>query len=178
MKIIKEYNSNYIDFSKIIEAHLSKDDTKLKIRLFHILDAIFKSELGELYLKELAKHIYKNFKECYTMGDFEERVLLFKIFYTWKYVIPKDLYKLIEKETKIDDFKEIFMKKFPGGINKYDDWNNNNREKYANRFTDKKAIPKEDEDDKNVNNNNILSINPPKKVKTKKLIGKKNKISS
>ena len=48
------------------------------------------------------------------MGNFDDRVLLFKIFYTWKYVIPSDLYTLISNENKIDDFKAIFVKKFPG----------------------------------------------------------------
>ena len=124
MNIALEYRNNYMDFCKIIKEHFIKDDTKIKIRLFNIIDSLFKSDVGDLYINQIKNNLYENFKECFTVGDFDERVLLFKIFYTWKYIIPNDLYELIKTEEKLDDFKIIFMKKFPGKIKKYDDYNN------------------------------------------------------
>ena len=125
MNITLEYRNNYMDFCKIIKEHFIKDDTKIKIRLFNIIDSLFKSDVGDLYINQIKNNLYENFKECFTVGDFDERVLLFKIFYTWKYIIPNDLYELIKTEEKLDDFKiTIFMKKFPGKIKKYDDYNN------------------------------------------------------
>ena len=124
MNITLEYRNNYMDFCKIIKEHFIKDDTKIKIRLFNIIDSLFKSDVGDLYINQIKNNLYENFKECFTVGDFDERVLLFKIFYTWKYIIPNDLYELIKTEEKLDDFKIIFMKKFPGKIKKYDDYNN------------------------------------------------------
>ena len=125
MNITLEYRNNYMDFCKIIKEHFIKDDTKIKIRLFHIIDSLFKSDVGDLYINQIKNNLYENFKECFTVGDFDERVLLFKIFYTWKYIIPNDIYELIKTEEKLDDFKiTIFMKKFPGKIKKYDDYNN------------------------------------------------------
>ena len=183
--IIKEYKDSYVDFCKIIKEHLSKDDTPFKIRLFHILDTLFKSEEGDLYINQLKKCLNDNFKECFTMGNFDDRVLLFKIFYTWKYVIPSDLYTLISNENKIDDFKAIFVKKFPGKINKYDDYNKEYKQKNTNKLNINKTIPtKNFQEDNNLNkikndinedNNPNLTLNDPKKVKTKKLIGKKTK---
>ena len=125
MNITLEYRNNYMDFCKIIKEHFIKDDTKIKIRLFNIIDSLFKSDVGDLYINQIKNNLYENFKECFTVGDFDERVLLFKIFYTWKYIIPNDIYELIKTEEKLDDFKiTIFMKKFPGKIKKYDDYNN------------------------------------------------------
>ena len=82
MNIIIEYRNNSSEFCKIIKEHLKNDDTKFKIRLFHIIDTLFKSEVGDTYINQLNKYLYDNFKECFTIGDFDDRVLLFKIFYT------------------------------------------------------------------------------------------------
>ena len=110
MNIIIENRNMRNEFCKIIKEHLKNDDTKFKIRLFHIIDSLFKSEVGDIYIKNLSEYLYDNFKECFTIGDFDDRVLLFKIFYTWKYIIPNDLYELIKNDQKLDDFKAIFMK--------------------------------------------------------------------
>ena len=82
--IILQYRNNYIDLCKIIKEHFTKDDTKSKIKLFDIVDSLFKSDVKELYINQLQEYLHDNFKECFTIGDFNERVLLFKIFYTWK----------------------------------------------------------------------------------------------
>lgn len=118
-------NRNFIDeFSKIIIGHLNKDDTKYKCRLFDIIDLLFKDPFtGKDYITKLSGHLYKSFKECFTWSEFEDRVLLFKIFYTWVYLIPHDIFKKIKEDNKIDDFKEMFIQKFPGKIEKYDDYN-------------------------------------------------------
>ena len=174
MNITLEYRNNYMDFCKIIKEHFIKDDTKIKIRLFNIIDSLFKSDVGDLYINQIKNNLYENFKECFTVGDFDERVLLFKIFYTWKYIIPNDLYELIKTEEKLDDFKIIFMKKFPGKIKKYDDYNNQVKQ---TKLLGKKKKPthtkSENEnttnikkiDEKPINNNNNINqtnliINP------------------
>jgi hypothetical protein len=144
---------------------------------------LFKSEVGDIYIKNLSEYLYDNFKECFTIGDFDDRVLLFKIFYTWKYIIPNDLYELIKNDQKLDDFKAIFMKKYPGKIKKYDDYNDNMRLTFEAKNKKKKTIPtktfKEDDDksnnNDNINNNNNLTSKEHNKVKQKKLLGKKTK---
>ena len=180
--IILKYRNNYIDLCKIIKEHFIKDDTKIKIRLFNIIDSLFKSDVGDLYINQIKNNLYENFKECFTVGDFDERVLLFKIFYTWKYIIPNDLYELIKTEEKLDDFKIIFMKKFPGKIKKYDDYNNQVKQRLGDKLDINKNIThknfKEDElmNQNNINNNDqTLSLKIHDKVKQTKLLGKKKK---
>ena len=182
MNITLEYRNNYMDFCKIIKEHFIKDDTKIKIRLFNIIDSLFKSDVGDLYINQIKNNLYENFKECFTVGDFDERVLLFKIFYTWKYIIPNDLYELIKTEEKLDDFKIIFMKKFPGKIKKYDDYNNQVKQRLGDKLDINKNIThknfKEDElmNQNNINNNDqTLSLKIHDKVKQTKLLGKKKK---
>ena len=118
-------NRNFIDdFSKIIIGHLDKDDTKFKCRLFDIIDLLFKEPpTAKEYISKLSGHLFNSFKECFTWSEFEDRVLLFKIFYTWKYLISPDIFKKIRENNKIDDFKEMFTKKYPGKIEKYDEYN-------------------------------------------------------
>ena len=165
-------NRNFIDeFSKIIIGHLNKDDTKFKCRLFDIIDLLFKEQpTAKDYISKLSGHLYKSFKECFTWSEFEDRVLLFKIFYTWIYLIPHEIFKKIKEDNKIDDFKEMFIKKFPGKIEKYDEYNekirfnllnskNNNNASGNNRHeqTSKKEIKinlNKSNNSNNTNNNN------------------------
>ena len=180
-------NRNYIDeFSKIIIGHLNKDDTKYKCRLFDIIDLLFKEPpTAKEYINKLSGHLYKSFKECFTWSEFEDRVLLFKIFYTWVYLIPHDIFKKIKDDNKIDDFKEMFIKKYPGKIEKYNEYNekirlnllnskNNNNASGNNRHepTSKKDIKI------NLNDNQPkININPKIKSKKDKMTGKKRKSS-
>ena len=175
MNIALEYRNNYIDFCEIIEEHLIKDDTKYKIRLFHILDCLFKSDIRDLYISQLKKYLHENFKECFTIGDFKDRVLLFKIFYNWKYVIPNDLYELIKTEEKLDDFKITLTKKFPGEIKKYDDINNQLKQRFADKLDLNKNITHKNLKEDELLNNNNINNNEHDKIKQTILLGKKKK---
>ena len=184
-------NRNYIDeFSKIIIGHLNKDDTKYKCRLFDIIDLLFKEPpTAKEYINKLSGHLYKSFKECFTWSEFEDRVLLFKIFYTWVYLIPHDIFKKIKDDNKIDDFKEMFIKKYPGKIEKYNEYNekirlnllnnkNNNNVSGNNRHepTSKKDIKINLNKFNNLNsaNNNNSHKSSTNQVDNKKIIiGKK-----
>ena len=191
INIILTFKNNYKDFCQIIKDHLKKDDTPQKMRLFPIIDFLFKSDLRECYINELSGYLYDSFHDCYNEGDFGDRVLLFKIFYTWKYLIPKEIYEFIKKEEKLDSFQEIFEKKFPGKIAKYDEYNQKFKKDVKER---KEVIPSKNfQEDYNINNNNNQNtqIKQPKNnnynqnpiptqnkpVKIKKLLSKKLKSS-
>ena len=180
MNIISRFSDNYKDFCEIIKEHLKNDDIPFKTKLFHIIDYLFKSDLREFYINELSQYLYDSFHECYIVGDFDDRVLLFKIFYTWKYLIPKEIYELIKKEEKLDDFKEIFEKKFPGKIAKYDDYNKKFEKDAKERrkiISSKNFQEDNNVNDNNNNNNNNNSNNTNKTTKNKKLLSKKLKSS-
>ena len=142
----KEYTN---DFYKIIITHLKNDGIKHKLKLFNIIDSLFKSDVGEYYIDKLNKYIYENFKECFTMSDLEDRILLFKIFYTWKYLLPRNLLEKINEDLRLDEFKKMFMKLYPGKIEKYDQYNENMRLKCEKKKNNKNNIMN------NTNNNNI-----------------------
>ena len=171
MNIVLEHRDNSSDFCKIIKKHLKKEDTPLpfKSRIFHIIDSLFKSDAAEYYIKHLSKYLYDTIKECFTFGNIDDRVLLFKIFYTWKYIIPSNLFQKIYTDLKIDDFKEYFNKNYPGKIEKYDEYNIKLKEKFGNNNFQQNEIM-----NKNKINNN-LNIEEPKNVKPKKLLTKKRK---
>ena len=180
-----ENKNNYNNFSNIIINHLKNDeDAKIKSVLFNIIDSLFKKfEIGDYYVQLLSKHLYDNFKECFNIGDFDERVLLFKIFYTWKYIIPGDIYISIYNDLKLADFQEIFEKKFPGKLKKYDDYNKNiknNKELNSkinnnNKINDK-AQNEGNKIDANINND-TNDTKKHKKKKVKKFLNKKRESS-
>ena len=114
------------ELCNIIIEHLNKDEIQYKIKLFNIIDSLFKS-VGKDYINKICSHLFVSFKQCFTRSDFNERILLFKIFYTWKYLVPKNILDNIGNTLKLDEFKKTFIKNYPGKIEKYDDYNNKMR---------------------------------------------------
>ena len=191
------------ELCNIIIEHLNKDEIQYKIKLFNIIDSLFKS-VGKDYINKICSHLFVSFKQCFTRSDFNERILLFKIFYTWKYLVPKNILDNIGNTLKLDEFKKTFIKNYPGKIEKYDDYNNKMRLKIESMNNDKEMnnnninsskknntqnIPKkiisekkykEDNYQNDINNNlNYpinLSLNKPKKKKTA-ILSKKRKSS-
>ena len=153
------------ELCKIIIEYLNNDNIKFKIKLFNIIDSLFKS-VGKDYIDKLYKYLFKSFKECFTMSDFNERILLFKIFYTLKYIVPKNVLDKIKNDLKLDDFRKIFIKTNPGKIEKYDDYNKKMKLKMESKNNNKETI--------NNNINNIDSLkknnnqNVPKKIISEK----------
>ena len=130
-EIAQKNKKHTSELCKIIIRHLKNDVTKFKLRLFNIIDFLFK-QIGKQYINILSDYLYIYFKECFTMSDFEDRILLFKIFYTWKYLVPKNILDKIREDLKLDDFKEMFMRKYPGKIEKYDEYNEQLKSKLGN----------------------------------------------
>ena len=171
LKIAFDCKNYYVELSKIIIEHLEKDDTSNKIRLFDIIDSLFKSDSGN-YVEQLNKYLYDNFKECYMISDFEDRFLLFKILYTWKYIVPKKITEKIKNDLKLDDFQEFCMKKhskrYNEDIQKCDIFNENWKEKIAKKAI-KKVLKEDNAPPSSTINTNIGQNNNPKKVDNKNL---------
>jgi len=188
----KNYDDNYLlsrigeialnnkrytkDLYKIIVDHLKKDDYKCKVKLFNIIDYLFKSVGGE-YIDKLNKYLFEPFKECFTKCEKEERILLFKIFYTWKYLLPQNVLDKIREDNQIDDFKQMFIKDNPGKIEKYDQYNekmklkkieqmnnNNNNHNIINNFNNSKNNNNINLSKNKNNNNNNNNQNNNKKI--------------
>ena len=178
----KEYTN---DFCKIIITHLKNDGIKNKLKLFNIIDSLFKSDVGESYINKLNKYIYENFKECFTMSDLEDRILLFKIFYTWKYLLPRNLLEKISEDSRLDEFKKMFMKNYPGKIEKYDQYNEKMRLKIEEKKNGGVDVINNTNNNNNINdninlskyNNNNNDISKTKKTPDKNMLGNKRKSS-
>ena len=151
------------ELCNIIIEHLNKDEIQYKIKLFNIIDSLFKS-VGKDYINKICNHLFVSFKQCFTRSDFNERILLFKIFYTWKYLVPKTVLDNIRNALKLDEFKKTFIKNYPGKIEKYDDYNNKMRLKIESMNNDKEIM--------NNNNINISKKNNTQNI-PKKIISEK-----
>ena len=123
MKLVTDYKNNYIDFCNIIKEHLLNDDVHYKINLFPIIDSIFKSEVGKLYIDKICtQDLINSFEVCFDIAAKAEQIMLFKIFYSWKYLIPNKAYEKLRSDLKLDEFKkEVEMDK-PGTIAKYKEY--------------------------------------------------------
>ena len=157
-RIAYDNKDHYIELSKIIIDHLEKDDLKYKIRLFHIIDSLFKN-VGKYFIESLSQKILKSFKECFTYSDKEDRILLFRIYYTWKYILPKKVTETIRIDCKMDDFEQIVMKDFPQEIKNCDEFNEAQRKKIINNSNNNLNIKKEFKEDKCPKSNNNGQIN-------------------
>ena len=117
-------NKQYInELCVVIIEHLKHDKIQFKLKLFNIIDTLFKN-VGKDYIDKLSNYLIKPFKDCFNESNKNERILLFKIFYSWKYLVPTNILDKIRDDLKLDDFKEIFIKQNPGVIEKYDEYNN------------------------------------------------------
>ena len=98
--------------------------------------------------------------------------MLFKIFYSWKYLIPNKAYEKLRSDLKLDEFKkEVEMDK-PGTIAKYKEY----RKKFKTEKKKFKAANIEKNDLNNNNNKDKLSVIEPEKDKQKKVLKKKRKL--
>jgi len=187
-RIAYDNKDHYIELSKIIIDHLEKDDLKYKMRLFHIIDSLFKN-VGKYFIESLSQKILKSFKECFTYSDKEDRILLFRIYYTWKYILPKKVTETIRIDCKMDDFEQIVMKDFPQEIKNCDEFNEAQRKKIINNSNNNLNIKKEFKEDKcpkSINNGQInfsnkttgnkpINVEKKNNQNLKTLMGKKRK---
>ena len=172
-KIVSEYKDNYLDFCDVLEEHLTNDNDNSKIILFPIIDSIFKSEVGKLYIDKIcSQDLINSFEACFNIAAKVDKILLFKIFYSWKYLIPNKVYETLRSDLKLDEFKKEVEKDKPGTIAKYKEY----RKKFKNEK--KKIKPSNiEKNDLNKNNNkDKLSVIEPEKDKQKKVLKKKRKL--
>ena len=161
IKIAYDNRANYKEFAKIIIYHLEKDKTQYKIRLFDLIDILFKNHVGN-YVEQLMNYLPSNFQECYQMCDFQDRFLLYRIFYTWKYIVPKEITKKIKDDLKLDDFKEYCKKNltdFDAHMKSCEEYNENLKKAILKKNAENLNIKKDFKEDKSQSNNNVSKQN-------------------
>lgn len=108
------------DFSNIIINSLLHDEICFKRKVFPIIDSLIKKM--DVYLNDICQHLEQPFIDCFFSRELslEDRDVLFKIFYNWKYIIPDDLFQRINIKCNIDEYKKDFSKRFPEKIQRYE----------------------------------------------------------
>ena len=173
LKIVLEHKDNYLDFCDVLEEHLINDNNNSKIILFPIIDSIFKSEVGKLYIDKICtQDLINSFEACFNIAAKVDKILLFKIFYNWKYLIPNKAYETLRSDLRLDEFKKEVEKDKPGTIAKYKEF----RKKFKTEKKKTKATNIEKNDLNKINNKDKLSVIEPEKDKQKKVLKKKRKI--
>ena len=157
------------EFSDIIKEYLINHEIKYKLKLFNIIDLLFKStSSGEEFIYNLSPYLYEHFKQCYMEGNFDDRILLFKIFYTWKYLVPSEVTEKIGKDLNMNEMKNTFINKFPGKIEKYDKYNEEIKLK-KHPLKKNKIIAKIKPNNNTNNNNNKNLLNKKRKTSGEKM---------
>ena len=128
LKIAFDNKKYYIELSKIIIEHLKNDKINYKIKLFDIIDILFKNDVGN-YVEQLKNYLFDNFKDCFFRSNKIDRIILFKIYYTWKYIVPKSITEKIRIELNMDYFKEKCMRDYPEEMKGCEEINENFRRK-------------------------------------------------
>ena len=132
----------------VINHFINETNIPNKLKLINVIDSICKSTIDFNFIESFSPYIYSYFKECYLNSSLKDRELLFKIFYTWKYVFDKNILEKLKNELNLDEMKKYMEKKYNDLFKRYDDFNNDLKN---NIDREKRKI--------DINNNKILVFN-------------------
>lgn len=134
-KIIKEitqfaleYKMLFKEFSKIIiDAFLREKYSEPKLRLLNIIDSLMKTI--EEYIYYFSDYLYDFMKAAYTKSDINQKKHLFRIIYTWRYLLDSQIFNKIWSHLNLDEMNTYFQENYPTVIKKYDEYNFKMKEK-------------------------------------------------
>ena len=107
----------------ILQRFQSEHQIGNKLKILNVIHSISKGKDGYLYVNDFKSYIIETFSECYLNGDNVDKVHLFKIYYSWKYIIPDEVLEKLRINLNLDQMKEEVNQKFPGLIERYDKYN-------------------------------------------------------
>ena len=109
--------------SIILNRFQSEHQQGNKLKILNVIHSVSKGNAGKIYVNEFKSHIFETFSECYLNGDNVDKVHLFKIYYSWKYIIPEEVLEELRIKLNLDQMKEEVNQRFPGLIERYDKYN-------------------------------------------------------
>ncbi len=156
----------------ILQRFQSEHQIGNKLKILNVIHSISKGKDGYLYVNDFKSYIIETFSECYLNGDNVDKVHLFKIYYSWKYIIPDEVLEKLRINLNLDQMKEEVNQKFPGLIERYDKYNIaklqtilDNNQIYKNNLNNNPITVRtnkrygEDEEKANPNLNNNIHLN-------------------
>ena len=110
-----------------------------KIKIMNLIDSLIKSA-GQDYVDQFAPIIADLFKTTYSITSENGKIQLYKIFYTWKYIFPKEMLDQLNLELNMNSMKVLIAQRYPGIFERYDKYNEDFR-KMAQRTMMKNTKP-------------------------------------
>jgi hypothetical protein len=99
-----------------------------KLKFLYVIDSLMKN-WGYYFTPHLSPHIFRIFEEAYNYADEAQKLSLFKLHYTWKYIINENIYESINSWFNLLEMKKNLMKEKPEIIEKYDRYNEDVKER-------------------------------------------------
>ena len=123
-KFAEDNKSVYHEIVNIIfKRFQSEHQQGNKLKILNVIHSISKGKDGAIYVSDFKSHIIETFSECYLNGDNVDKVHLFKLYYSWKYIIPDEILEKLRINLNLDQMKEEVNQKYPGLIERYDAYN-------------------------------------------------------
>lgn len=133
----------------IVKSFTSEPSPERKVKLMNVIDSLFKTA-GQDYIDQFSPILYDLFKTVYLQSSETNKIQLYKIFYTWKYLIESKLLEQLNNELNLNLMKELMKQRFPGIFERYDQYNENLKQKIMEINLSQNNIVKI----RNKNNNN------------------------
>lgn len=93
-----------------------------KIKLFNVIDSLCKN-VGQDYINLFSPILFDLFKATYLEAIERDRIQLFKLYYTWKYIIDTKILDKIHMTLNFDQMKLKVLQLMPETIERYDQYN-------------------------------------------------------
>ena len=163
-----EKNKEYIkEISNLIYQRYKKESIYgNKVKIINVIHSISKGKYSRQYVNEFKSFIFEIFSECYINVNQENKIHLFKLYYTWKYLIPNEILEKLREKFSFDEMKEEIKRTNPQLIERYDNYNkmkleasiknqsySNNGSKLLSLISSNKKFGEDDENNKNPNHN-------------------------
>lgn len=111
----------------LVQRSLKERSSTNKLRLLYIIDSLIK-HIGKEFIQYVSPHIFRIFEEAYTLSDEENKINLFKLYYSWKYYLDSALIESLCSRFNFTKMKRDLQRDKPELIEKYDKYNENVRE--------------------------------------------------
>jgi len=111
----------------LVQRSLKERSSTNKLRLLYVIDSLIK-HFGKEFIQHISPHIFRIFEEAYTLADEENKINLFKLYYSWKYFLDSALIESICSRFNFSKMKRDLQRDKPELIEKYDKYNETVRE--------------------------------------------------
>ena len=109
-----------------------------KLRLMYLIDSLIKSDETGDYARMFTLYLYDFYCELFTNADKVVQMRLFKIYYTWKYLVDKEVLERINRKLNLRNGMIPIMEQVePGKLAQYEKYIESQRIERENRLRKK-----------------------------------------